>query len=108
MADNDGKILKALEDLQKGQKALQADVTDIKADVTDIKTEQKDQSSAIARLEDRQALIEREIYEVQKDQAAIKGMITLLNSNVVKTAQNHETRIKNLEEHTGTENPLKH
>ncbi len=101
--NNDEKILKALENLQ--------------ADVSDIKKTQQEHSKRldntptkddIERLEDREALIEREIYAVQKDQAAIKGMITLLNSNVVKTSQNQEKRIKNLEEHTGTENPLKH
>ncbi len=43
MADNDEKILKALENLQSGQKAIHADVSDVKK-------AQQEQGSAINRI----------------------------------------------------------
>ncbi len=102
--NNDDKILKALEDIKKTQQehSKRLDNTASKDDLKDLATK-----ADVERLEDRQVVIEQEIYEVQKDQKAIKGMTTLLNSNVVKITQNHETRIKNLEEHTGTTDPTK-
>jgi ABC-type uncharacterized transport system ATPase subunit len=110
--NNDEKILKAIEDLKQGQQTLQADVSEIKtdhgkrlagieSDITDIKTEQKEQGKEQLEIERGQVRLERGLY-------AIKQIVEIINQTLVRTVKSHEKRIENLEEHTGTDNPLKH
>ena len=105
--NTDEKILKAIEDLKQDQKK-QFEAVNTRLDQHGKQLDNAATKDDVERIENRQVVIEQEIYEVQKDQKAIKGMIQLLNSNVVKTGKAHEKRIENLEERTGAENPLKH
>ena len=106
--NTDEKILKAIEELKQGQTALQADVKGIKTDVKDVKADVSGIKADTSEIKTEQLELERGQIKLEIGQEAIKGMITLLNSNFVKTAHSHGERIKNLEERTGTENPLKH
>ena len=116
--NNDGKILKALEDLQAGQKVLQADVKGLKSDVGTIKDVQHKQGKQIDMLVDTashmntalKTVATKHDVEVAVDSAKneLKADILILDSKVAKKIQSHERRITNFEDQTGIENPEKH
>ena len=107
----DEKILKALEDLQAGQKALQTDVASIK-DV------QQKQGKQIDMLVDTAGHINttlkivatKQDVEVAVDSAKseLKADILMLDSKVVKKIQSVDRRVTNIEDQSGIENPEKH
>ena len=107
----DEKILKALEDLQAGQKALQTDVASIK-DV------QQKQGKQIDMLVDTAGHINtalkivatKQDVEVAVDSAKseLKADILMLGSKVIKKIQSVDRRVTNIEEQSGIENPEKH
>jgi hypothetical protein len=128
----DEKVLKLLEDLQAGQKALQDDVSAVKAETGKIPAiEQrldhhgKLLTGLIANmatvLEEQQAqrVDIRSLHtEVHESREELKGEIRAareeakrdnidLKATVVKKIQSHERRITNIEEHEGIENPDK-
>jgi chromosome segregation ATPase len=61
---NDDKILRALEDLQAGQKALQTDVNGLKSAVTTIKDVQQEQGKRLGSLEAGQQALELKVEAI--------------------------------------------
>ena len=130
--NTDEKILKALEDLQAGQKALQADVASVKdiqqkqGDVQQkqgkqletIEADVKTLHSKVDRLEDGQGhmytalkiVATKQDVEVAVDSAKseLKADILMLDSKVIKKVQSVDRRVTNIEDQAGIENPEKH
>jgi hypothetical protein len=94
--NNDEKILKALEALQEGQKAIQADVHILKDGQAHTNTVLK----TLATKQDVEVAVDAAKSELKAD-------ILMLDSKVVKRIQSHERRITNIEEQEGIENPDK-
>jgi hypothetical protein len=108
--NTDEKILKALEELQSGQKGLQADVNGLKSDVTTIKDIQQKQGKRLEALEAGQnalGLKVEAIHAYQK-QAHNEIMGTLFDSNEIAGRDQKilEKRIERIEKHLGLP-PLK-
>ena len=134
--NNDDKILKTLEALQEGQKALQADVASIKdgqqqqgKEIAVLKSGQEQQGKLLngiaatlgTVLEEQQAqrLDIRSLHtEAHESREELKGEILAaraeakadsvdLKATVLKKHQSYERRITNIEEQEGIENPDK-
>jgi hypothetical protein len=129
----DKNVLKILEDLQAGQKALQDDMTTVKAETGKIPgLEQRlDHHGKLLTgltatmatvLEEQQAqrsdirALHTEVHETREE---VKGEIRAardeakrdnmdLKATVVKKIQSLDRRVTNLEEQAGVENPEKH
>ena len=111
--NSDEKILKALEDLQAGQKALQDDVTVMKGEVDKIPAIQKQLDTLVDATAHTNTALKtlptKQDVETTVDAAKseLKADVLTLESKVVKKIQSHERRISNIEEHEGIENPDK-
>jgi hypothetical protein len=107
---NDDKILKALEDLQAGQKAILADVETLKDGQahtnTILKTLATKQDVEVA-VDASKSELEAKIMDVDAKVSEVKAEVLMLDSKVVKRIQGHERRITNIEEHEDIENPEK-
>ncbi|MGZ3947106.1 MAG: hypothetical protein ACXVKK_03255 [Flavisolibacter sp.] len=120
---NDEKILKVLETMQtdisdlkqiqtrlevgqerqeKNLETLHADASALKAGQTRLEKGQKEQGEVITRLEKGQLELERGQIQLERGQEAIKGMVQLMNTNLVPKIRNHDKRLDALEEATGT------
>jgi hypothetical protein len=101
--NNDNKILKALEDLQAGQKAIRADVATLKTDVGTLKDGQAHTHTVLKTLATKQDV------EVAVDAAKseLKADILMLDSKVVKKIQSVDRRVTNIEREEDIENPEK-
>jgi hypothetical protein len=129
----DENVLKILEDLQAGQRALQDDVTAIKSETAKIPgleqrlehqgklltgltattatvlEEQHAQRSDIRSLHTEVHETREELNgEIRASRAEAKMENVELKATVVKRLQSDERRITNIEEHEGIENPEKH
>ena len=134
--NTDDKILKTLEALQEGQKALQADVASIKdvqqqqgKDIAALKSEQGQQgkllngvaatTATVLEEQHAQRLDIRSLHtELHETREELKGEIRAardeakqdtidLKATVVKKIQSVDRRVTNIEEHEGIENPDK-
>jgi|SRR5712691_7382674 len=100
MADNDEKILKALD-------ALQADVTSIKGDITSLKQGQ-------ARLEDGQAHLTTAVEAVGAGQTELQETVATradiqdLRADLGKKVKKLDERVDELEKDAGIPHPHKH
>jgi hypothetical protein len=123
--NNDDRIVKILEDLQVGQKALNGKIDTLEqgqkalqTDVASVKDVQQKQGKHIDMLVDTaghmntalKAVATKHDVEVAVDSAKneLKADILMLDSKVAKKIQSHERRITNFEDQTGIENPEKH
>jgi hypothetical protein len=116
--NNDEKILKALEDLQAGQKALQADVQRQGQDIASLRTGQEQQGEQLVKQGEQLAkqgaqldLLEAKteaIHEYQK-QAHDEIIEKIFESNEINGQEQKalEKRIEVLEEHAGIPHPDK-
>lgn len=115
--NTDEKILKALEELQSGQNALQANVNGLKRDVTTIKDVQQKQGKRLEALEAGQKMLESgqqalelkvEAIHAYQKQAHDEIMEHLIESNEINghAQQVLEKRIDRIEKHLGLP-PLK-
>jgi hypothetical protein len=125
---SDDKIVKILEEIQAGQKALQTDVASLKdgqqkqgkqidmlvdtaghintalkvvATKHDVDAAKSELGARISDVEAKVSAVEGKVNEVRSD-------VLRLDSKVVKKNQSYERRITNLEEQSGIENPEKH
>ncbi len=129
----DENVLKILEDLQAGQRALQEDVTAIKTEtgkIPGIEQRLDRHGKLLTGLTANTATVLEEQHaqrsdirslhtEVHETREEVKGEIRAardeakrdtidLKAAVVKRFQSDERRITNIEEHEGIENPEKH
>ena len=130
--NTDDKILKALEDLKEGQKALQTEVekvpgiekqleqqgkllNGIATTMATVLEEQQAQRMDIRSLHADMQSLHSEVHaskeelkaEIRVTRADAKRDIIDLKATVLKKSQSYERRITNLEEHDGIENPDK-
>jgi chromosome segregation ATPase len=84
----------------------------IKSDIADLKQGQKEQGSAIARLEQGQARLEQRINSVEENLSKkIQEQGEQLTDFIIHTAteilKEQDQRISNIEDHLGLTNPTK-
>jgi len=102
MADNDEKILKALENIQ-------VDVKDLKQGQKRLEQGQKEQATATVRLEQGVTQIKTVLKVLEAGQNDLReNMATKADAQDIKVELvKHQRRIENLEESTSTPNPHK-
>jgi len=132
---SDDKIVKILEEIQAGQKALQADVAsmkDVQQKQGDVQQKQgkqidmlvdtaghsntalkvvatkHDVDAAKSELSARISDVEAKVSAVEGKVNEVRSDVLRLDSKVVKKNQSYERRITNLEDQSGIENPEKH
>ena len=99
MNDDNKKILEAMERIETGQKAMQADISGLKSDVSHIHT-------ALKVLPARGEV--EEIVETTVNAAKNELRADILNVDAkVTKLQKLERRLTNLEDHAGLPNPNK-
>jgi hypothetical protein len=112
----DEHVLKILEDLQAGQKALEAGqeqqgklLNGIAATMASVLEEQQAQRVDIRSLHTKLHASREELKgEIRAAREEAKRDNIDLKAAVVKRFQSNERRITNIEEHEGIENPEKH
>ena len=102
--NTDDRIVKILEDLQAGQKAILADVETLKDGQAHTHTVLK----TLATKQDVEVAVDAAKTELEAKISEVKSDVLMLDSKVAKKIQSHERRITNLEEQSGIENPEKH
>jgi len=121
MADNDEKILKALEalqadvkDVKQGQGRLEKNQQDMRQDITILKDGQVQTNKDIAVLKNGQAhnttMLEAVLagqQELQKT-AAREVTVMKLADRLTRKVNDHEERITDLEKEAGIPHPHKH
>ena len=119
--NTDDKILKALEDLQSGQKNLEAGQKALQTDVqkqgkqidmlVDTAGHINTALKSVATKHDVETTVETVVdaakSELKADISEVKSDVLRLDSKVVKKHQSYERRITNIEDHEGIENPDK-
>ncbi len=95
-----GELLEPIKRDMKGM-ATKSDVAEIKTTLKALEAGQDDIREKMATKQDVEATVEAAKLEV-------KAEILTLNARLVKTVQNHEKRIDNLEVSTHTDDPTKH
>jgi hypothetical protein len=115
--NTDEKILKMLEDLQTGQKALQEGQKNLEAGQKALQADVQKQGKQIDMLVDTaghmntalKSVATKQDVEVAVDAAKseLKADILMLDSKVVKRIQSLDRRVTNIEEREGIENPEK-
>lgn len=112
--NTDEKILKALENLQAGQKRIEKDVKDLKQGQERLEQGQAQHKTALEALAaGQQDLRERTATKKDVDTAIevaekeLRADILLIDAKLVKTVHSHGKRIENIEQHEGIQNPDK-
>jgi outer membrane murein-binding lipoprotein Lpp len=80
MSNTDEKILKALEDLQAGQQALQTDVNSLKTDVASIKDVQQKQGKHLEALEAGQKALQADVKGLNSKVDTVEIKVEAINA----------------------------
>lgn len=95
--NTEDKMLKLLETLVEGQEQTNKRLDSLTKEVQDVKQSQAHLTTAVEALAEGQ----------KEDTQDLKVEIVNLRAEVLKKTRNHETRLKNVEKHTGTTDPTK-
>ena len=107
----DDKLVKILEEIQAGQKVLQADMASVK----DVQQKQGKQIDMLVDTASHmntalKTVATKHDVEVAVDSAKneLKADILMLDSKVAKKIQSVDRRVTNIKDQSGIENPEKH